>query len=274
MKHKLKILDDNNETLIKPKYSNNEDNVEKPNQDISNAYKIEIIQSNEVQDKVNEEGNIQAGIMYNPTVNIDQSLLKKHNSLAPLDKKKDSFIEYKPINSIEDKDKQNSVNIGLRLKKKLSNSRIINAEIEQATKKLEESSKIILIKRPQWKINIEAFIESNAVIIFMTIVTIFVLFINDIQYAASPTTYDNAIDIGQCISFGLFIVEIILSCICKENYLFSFFFWLDVIATLSLIQDISFIFNPMINGSTPTTTTGSSTQKAQSTISKVSTASR
>jgi hypothetical protein len=36
----------------------------------------------------------------------------------------------------------------------------------------------------------------------------------------------------------IFTLEILLYSYSKEAYVFSFFFWLDVISTLSLIQDI------------------------------------
>lgn len=33
-------------------------------------------------------------------------------------------------------------------------------------------------------------------------------------------------------------IHTVLSCICKQKYLFHFYFWLDLIATLSLFLDI------------------------------------
>ena len=40
------------------------------------------------------------------------------------------------------------------------------------------------------------------------------------------------------ISFVLFSVEIFINTMVKDDFKYSFFFWLDIIATLSLIPDI------------------------------------
>ena len=44
-----------------------------------------------------------------------------------------------------------------------------------------------------------------------------------------------------CCCLALFGLEMILSCIAKEGYIFGFFFWLDLISTASLIFDIQWI---------------------------------
>lgn len=51
----------------------------------------------------------------------------------------------------------------------------------------------------------------------------------------------------------LFAIEIILNSIVIDDYKYSFFFWLDIIATLSLIPDIDWIADPILNwyGFTP-----------------------
>ena len=46
----------------------------------------------------------------------------------------------------------------------------------------------------------------------------------------------------------LFGVELILASIGKPDYFNSFFFWLDLISTLSLITDIKFIWDPITGG--------------------------
>ena len=40
------------------------------------------------------------------------------------------------------------------------------------------------------------------------------------------------------VSFVLFSLEIFINTMVKEDFKYSFFFWLDIIATLSLIPDI------------------------------------
>lgn len=43
-----------------------------------------------------------------------------------------------------------------------------------------------------------------------------------------------------------FLIELILSSIAKEGYFLGFYFWLDLVATLSLITDIGWIWNEII----------------------------
>ncbi len=54
-------------------------------------------------------------------------------------------------------------------------------------------------------------------------------------------------DILNIISLIFFTLEIILSTLSKPGYQFSFFFWLDIVSSASIILDIqlvnSYIFN-------------------------------
>jgi len=45
---------------------------------------------------------------------------------------------------------------------------------------------------------------------------------------------------------GFFILEIILACVAKEGYIGSFYFWLDILSTISMITDIGWLMNLMI----------------------------
>ena len=47
-----------------------------------------------------------------------------------------------------------------------------------------------------------------------------------------------------CLIF--FTLEIILASIAKKDYFIGFYFWLDIIATLSLIPDIGWFWDPII----------------------------
>ena len=50
-----------------------------------------------------------------------------------------------------------------------------------------------------------------------------------------------------------FIVEIVLSSIVKHDYFLSFFFWLDVISTLTMIPDCGWIWDPLTSGGSSAT---------------------
>lgn len=80
----------------------------------------------------------------------------------------------------------------------------------------------------------------------MTIVTIYSLFGSDVNSLAFTVTADPTFWILSSISLALFSIEIILACISKEDYFFGFYFWLDLISTISLITDIGWIMNSML----------------------------
>lgn len=48
------------------------------------------------------------------------------------------------------------------------------------------------------------------------------------------------------VLFVIFMVEICIQCFVKKNYFFSFYFWVDVIGTLSLLLDVPFVINPIL----------------------------
>lgn len=47
------------------------------------------------------------------------------------------------------------------------------------------------------------------------------------------------------LSLVLFAVEIVLNSIVLDDFKYSFFFWLDIIATLSLVPDIDWLSDPL-----------------------------
>jgi hypothetical protein len=45
------------------------------------------------------------------------------------------------------------------------------------------------------------------------------------------------------VSLVLFAVEIVLASIAKDDYFLGFYFWLDLVATISLFADIGWVWN-------------------------------
>ena len=101
-------------------------------------------------------------------------------------------------------------------------------------------------KKKNWKRKIGKFIDSTPVLIIMSIFTVFVLIITDLQAAFLRKNVDYGLNVIQCILLGIFAIEIVLACIGKPDYPLSFFFWLDLIATVSMIQDIDWIMEPIM----------------------------
>lgn len=91
-------------------------------------------------------------------------------------------------------------------------------------------------------------LENNIYIIFMTIVTIYALFGDDFRLLFSPKSGDPVFWSITCVAMFLFLVELIMSSIAQKDYFLGFYFWLDLIATVSLITDIGWIYNEIVGG--------------------------
>ena len=137
----------------------------------------------------------------------------------------------------------------------------------QPQPKKEENPKSVQAQRLlRAKATVESFAESTLFTILMSVLTIWALYNSDIKFAATAKEADQAFEIIITIAFFLFILEIVMQCFYKTDYLWfpewkaqedeewyetwwrraqfgSFYFWLDWIATLSLILEVSSHFN-------------------------------
>jgi hypothetical protein len=86
-------------------------------------------------------------------------------------------------------------------------------------------------------------LENYNVVIFMSVVTIYTLFFDDIRVLSIDQSYDPIFFALTSLSFLIFCAEILLSSVCKEVYFITFFFWLDLVSTLSLLPDIGWFWD-------------------------------
>jgi len=84
-------------------------------------------------------------------------------------------------------------------------------------------------------------LESKAFQIAIASFTIYALFADDFRIICTTKSTDNVFNGFTFLCFALFFFEMLLSIIVKKDYIFSFYFWLDLISTFSLIIDITFI---------------------------------
>lgn len=89
-------------------------------------------------------------------------------------------------------------------------------------------------------------LESKSITILMTIVTIYSLFGDDIRIAFTSKNSDNAFFSLATVCCFLFVLEIIMMFYAKKPYRWSFYFWLDVLATISLIPDIGWLWESIV----------------------------
>ena len=126
------------------------------------------------------------------------------------------------------------------------------------------------------------FIDSTPVTSFMTIITIYALYSDDLRILAFDKSWDNVFFILSSVAFFLFLVEIAVQSWCRDKYLTfptlakirsscdtpsdsatrlrairfslaigSFYFWLDLMATLSMVFEIPWLtpFDSEVNNS-------------------------
>ena len=86
-------------------------------------------------------------------------------------------------------------------------------------------------------------LNNKCYMVFMTLVTLYALFMDDIRILTCPIGVDEILWGVTSGAFGLFIFELLLSSLAMDGYLCNFYFWLDLIATVSLISDIGWIWN-------------------------------
>lgn len=92
----------------------------------------------------------------------------------------------------------------------------------------------------------EAFLNHWTVTLFMAIVTVYALFGDDVRLAFYTKNADDTFFTLTFISMILFTIEITLNSIATPDYFNSFYFWLDLISTLSLITDIGWFFDSIV----------------------------
>lgn len=75
----------------------------------------------------------------------------------------------------------------------------------------------------------------------MALTTVFALFGDDLRLWLTTKPADPYFFAGLSLSFVLFTLEIFINSCVVNDFKFSFFWWLDIIATLSLIPDIGWV---------------------------------
>jgi hypothetical protein len=88
---------------------------------------------------------------------------------------------------------------------------------------------------------IREIVEGKLVTTVMTLLTLFALFGDDFRLWFAVKDADSYFFAILTVSFILFFFEIMINSGVQDDFKYSFFFWLDIIATVSLLPDIEFI---------------------------------
>jgi len=81
----------------------------------------------------------------------------------------------------------------------------------------------------------------NNTTMFVSFITLLVLYADDIRIVFLEKNQDIYVDIVLVICVVIFLLEGVFSTVALNDYLWSFFFWLDLISLLSMPLDIYFI---------------------------------
>ena len=80
-------------------------------------------------------------------------------------------------------------------------------------------------------------------IMLVSVLTIYTLFFDDIRVAGIEKTFDSIFYGLTASCFIVFSIEILFSSVCKEDYFLTFFFWLDLVSTISMLPDIGWVWD-------------------------------
>jgi hypothetical protein len=77
--------------------------------------------------------------------------------------------------------------------------------------------------------------------VLISVLTVYSLFFDDFRTALFDPSVDIFYDVIGLIILGVFTLEIILSSCLIDNYFLSFFFFLDIVSTASIVFDVNFL---------------------------------
>lgn len=81
-------------------------------------------------------------------------------------------------------------------------------------------------------------VDSRAFVVTTTVLTIYALIGDDIRLMATEQPDDDIFAAITITCMAVFVMEIILSSLGKDDYFMGFFFWLDIVSTMSLVMDL------------------------------------
>lgn len=91
-------------------------------------------------------------------------------------------------------------------------------------------------------------LENDIFQFVITLLTVYALFGDDVRVLAFTLKEDPVFDVLTILSLISFSIEILFSVISRVEYPCSFFFWLDLISTASLVLDIQMVSETLFSG--------------------------
>lgn len=89
------------------------------------------------------------------------------------------------------------------------------------------------------KNSVHKFLDNSKVQLFLLIITIYALFADDYRTLTTKPDMDIVFDIFVIAITTIFAVEIFLASVWKPGFFNSYYFYLDIVSTMSLLLDFS-----------------------------------
>ena len=100
---------------------------------------------------------------------------------------------------------------------------------------------------PPWKKKARNILDSPPVQLTMTVFTIYILFADDIKVICTTKKADPPFSTVVIILMIIFFIELVVSAVVVEDYFLGFYFWLDFVSLISMVLDIHWFYDWMIN---------------------------
>jgi len=110
----------------------------------------------------------------------------------------------------------------------------------------DEVAQADVVQRSPVQVKVEAFINHQITVTVMMLATVYALIgLDMVALFQVPSKYDLIIDITSAAALILFFFEFGFKTYAEPKYTWSFFFWLDFIAAISLVPDVPWIVDPI-----------------------------
>jgi len=127
---------------------------------------------------------------------------------------------------------------------------INNLKVDKTVMSQAEINELNRKSRMKNQVMVGNFLDHYITVVFMTMVTIYALYFDDLRLLFFDKVNDDYFFGFTAFGIFCFTVDIFLSLYAKRSYWNSFFFWLDVFSTLSMIPDCGWIWDLIIGGGT------------------------
>ena len=86
------------------------------------------------------------------------------------------------------------------------------------------------------------FLDAAAPQTFLFLVLLVALFLTDaVAFVSAPDAVDTPVAWTMLGALVVFSAELALNCLCRDDYPWSFYFWMDALGTFSLVADVPFL---------------------------------